>query len=68
MKELKIIKKYTKFTHKEGSTYNLEEYGHDKYHGVYKEINEEGWDIFHIVSWDDRKEWDELCELYPHQK
>lgn len=65
MKELKTIKKYTKFTHKEGSKYELEDYDDDGLHVNYTEIDKDGFSHYHKVLRKDKKEWDELCQLYP---
>ncbi len=64
-KELIIIKKYITFTHNKGSKYELDEYDDDGIHVIYKETKKDGFSVFHKTLKRDKKEWDELCELYP---
>lgn len=65
MLELKITKSYVKYTHKEGSRYRLEDIDDDGIHISYTEIDKAGFGHYHKVHKGDRKEWDELCKLYP---
>lgn len=65
MRELKTIQKYTEFNHKEGSRYELEDYDNDGIHMNYLELDKDGFGYNHKVLIEDKKEWDELCKLYP---
>lgn len=65
MKKLTVTKKYTKFTHKIGSRYELEDYDDDGMHINYTEIDKEGFGHNHKVLIKDKKEWDVLINKYP---
>ena len=65
MKELKTIKKYVEFSHKDGSKYYLEDYDDDGLHCNYTEVDKNRFWILHKVLRKDKDDWDELCRLYP---
>lgn len=69
MKHLVTIQEYQDFFHKEGSRYELLYHDDDGRHIIYQEIGING-HVFdtHKVLKQDRKEWDELCELHPINK
>jgi hypothetical protein len=65
MKTLVTTKKYKKFTHQEGSRYELEEYDDDGIHINYSELDIKGFVKWHKVKIADKKQWDELVQKYP---
>jgi hypothetical protein len=65
MKKLTVTKKYTKFTHRTDSRYELDDYDDDGIHVNYTEIDKDGFGQRHKVLIKDKKEWDFLCEKYP---
>jgi len=65
MKKLTVTKKYTNFTHKIGSRYELEDYDDDGIHINYTEIDKDGFGHNHKVLIKDKKEWDVLIDKYP---